>query len=109
MTMPLKWEFPGGKIQEGETPEECLVREVREELNIDVEVTQALTPRTHIYDHLDLTVTLYPYVCTILSGKLTLHEHAASAWLQPADLRNLDWAEADRPILEEYQALRSGE
>jgi 8-oxo-dGTP diphosphatase len=109
MSMPLKWEFPGGKIDAGETPEECLVREVREELAVEIEVGIQLTPRTHTYADLALTVTLYPYLCSILSGTIVLHEHAASAWLSVADLPRLDWAEADWPILEEYRGSREHE
>ncbi len=103
MSMPLKWEFPGGKIHAGETAEECLKREVREELGIEIEVRRSLTPRTHAYP--DFTVTLYPFICRIRSGMIRLHEHAASVWLIPKDLPSLDWAEADLPILQEYQDL----
>ncbi len=100
MSMPLKWEFPGGKIKSGETPEGCLVREVREELGIEIAVDRALTQRTHTYP--EFIVTLYPFVCRILSGTIVLHEHSASLWLPPEELPQLDWAEADRPIIEEY-------
>jgi 8-oxo-dGTP diphosphatase len=103
MSMPLKWEFPGGKIGQGETPEACLVREVREELALEIEAGRALTPRTHAYA--DFTVTLYPFLCTIRSGTITLHEHADAVWLRPSDLPSLDWADADWPILQEYCSL----
>jgi 8-oxo-dGTP diphosphatase len=101
MSMPLKWEFPGGKIKDRETPEECLVREIREELGIEIQVVRALMPRTHAYA--GFTVTLYPFLCAILSGTITLHEHAASVWLRPEELESLDWAEADWPIIGEYR------
>jgi 8-oxo-dGTP diphosphatase len=104
MSMPFKWEFPGGKIDQGETPEECLVREVREELGVEIHVGGPLMPATHHYP--DLTVTLYPFVCTILSGDIILHEHAASVWLLPAELPRLDWAEADWPVLEAYRRMK---
>jgi len=106
MTMPLKWEFPGGKIGQGETPPECLVREVWEELGVVIKVGSSLTPRTHAYA--DFMVTLYPFLCTILSGTITLHEHADSVWLRPVDLPTLDWAEADWPILKEYGNFFAG-
>jgi len=101
MSLPLKWEFPGGKIKAAETPEECLKRELREELDVEVAVGRALTPRTHQYP--EFTVTLYPFLCTITSGTITLHEHAALAWMRPEEMHTLDWAEADWPVIEEYR------
>jgi 8-oxo-dGTP diphosphatase len=100
MRLPLKWEFPGGKIEPGETPEVCLKRELVEELEISVIIEDGLEPVTHAYD--GFTVTLYPFVCGMEAGKVVLHEHAASAWLRPADLLGLDWAEADRPVLSAF-------
>ena len=100
MAMPLKWEFPGGKIRPGETPEYCLCREIAEELAIKVAVRHALAEKTHAYP--DFTITLYPFVCSIVSGIIILREHAAVTWLPRKDLASLDWAEADRPILESY-------
>jgi 8-oxo-dGTP diphosphatase len=101
MSMPLKWEFPGGKIEVGESPEECLMRELREEIGISVSVVLALPPHTHEYK--TLTVTLYPFVCNISSGEMILHEHAALKWLRPKELATLDWAEADLPVIEKYR------
>ncbi len=105
MAMPLKWEFPGGKIHDNESPEACLQRELREELgsDMDVAVEQPLSPVTHQYPA--LTVTLYPFRCSILTGAITLHEHAALVWLPPAELHSLDWAEADLPVIDQYQRL----
>jgi 8-oxo-dGTP diphosphatase len=100
MTLPMKWEFPGGKIKSGETREEGLKREVREELTVEISVGEALTPRTHQYPA--FVVTLYPFLCTITSGEIRLHEHAALAWLTPEELPTLDWAEADWPVIQEY-------
>lgn len=104
MSMPLKWEFPGGKIHEGESPEECLVRELLEELDIRVVVRYALKPVT--WDYGSFSVTLHPFVCEIAAGDITLHEHKAIKWLAPAKLTSLDWAEADFPVISEY-LLRS--
>jgi 8-oxo-dGTP diphosphatase len=103
MSLPLKWEFPGGKIRAGETAEACLERECREELGASIRVGAALSPATHRYP--SFTVTLYPFRCTVAAGSITLHEHKALVWLPPADLGSLDWAEADVPVLEEYQRL----
>jgi 8-oxo-dGTP diphosphatase len=105
MSFPLKWEFPGGKIKEGESPEDCLSRELIEEMDIYPAVGRPLPPSTHHYD--EFTVTLFPFVCSIRSGTITLHEHAAVTWLPPLDLASLDWAEADRPVLESYQEYLS--
>jgi len=105
MSMPLKWEFPGGKIKEQESPEECLVREVMEELGVQVTVGRALPQMSHAYA--DFSVTLYPFICTIAAGSLTLHEHKAIQWLKPAELLSLDWAAADLPIIREYLQLRA--
>jgi 8-oxo-dGTP diphosphatase len=105
MSLPLKWEFPGGKIKEGESPEDCLSRELIEEMEIQPAVGHPLPPSTHYYD--EFTVTLFPFVCSIHSGTITLHEHAAVTWLAPLDLASLDWAEADRPVLESYHEYLS--
>ena len=101
MSLPLKWEFPGGKIHNGESPEECLKRELIEELGIEVAVGQSLSPTTHCYSM--FTVTLFPFYCTIIAGEIVLHEHAAISWMRPNELHTLDWAEADVMIIEAYQ------
>jgi 8-oxo-dGTP diphosphatase len=100
MAMPLKWEFPGGKIKPGETPEHCLCREIAEELAVKVAVHHALAEKTHAYP--EFTITLYPFVCSIISGTISLREHAAVIWLPREELASLDWADADRPVLETY-------
>lgn len=102
MSHPGKWEFPGGKIVPGEFPAACLQRELSEELGLSVEVGRQLPTHTHHYPA--LTVTLYPFICTIIAGEPQLLEHAALAWLSPADLSALDWAEADLPVLATYLA-----
>jgi len=100
MSPPLKWEFPGGKIRRGETAEECLHREIREELGVSISVESALQPATHEYP--SVTVTLYPFVCVIADGEIELHEHADMIWLPPEKLAGLDWAAADLPVLAAY-------
>lgn len=97
MSLPLKWEFPGGKLEPGETLQECLLRELQEELGITVRVGQGLAPVDH--DYPDFSVTLYPFCCDQPSGQPVLHEHLSSCWLPPARLHELDWAEADQPII----------
>jgi 8-oxo-dGTP diphosphatase len=101
MRLPLKWEFPGGKVEPGEGLEECLRRELVEEMGIQIAVGRALTPATHQYP--TFTVTLYPYICSIISGEITLYEHSAISWLPAARMQELDWAAADIPVIAEYQ------
>jgi 8-oxo-dGTP diphosphatase len=101
MNLPLKWEFPGGKVEPGEGLEECLRRELVEEMGVQIAVGRPLTPATHEYPN--FTVTLYPYVCSIVSGEITLFEHSAICWLPAADMHKLDWADADFPVISEYQ------
>lgn len=100
MSLPLKWEFPGGKVNNGENLKECLMRELFEGLNIEVAIGRSLPPVTHQYKTFE--VTLYPFICTIVSGEISLHEHAAIAWLSPDEMYSLDWAEADLPVIKSY-------
>jgi 8-oxo-dGTP diphosphatase len=101
MRMPLQWEFPGGKIEPGESPEACLHRELLEEMELSVTVKRAMPPSTHEYPA--FTVTLHPFVCGILSGEMTLNEHHAVAWLKPEELPALDWVEADLAVVAAYR------
>jgi 8-oxo-dGTP diphosphatase len=100
MSMPLKWEFPGGKIKSNESPEKCLCRELAEELDVKIAIKQPLAPTTHEYPA--VTVTLYPFICSIVAGEIKLNEHAAITWLSSSALFALDWAEADLPVLAAY-------
>ena len=104
MSLPLKWEFPGGKIDPGESPEECLVRELREELRILVRLEQKLPISTHHYP--SVTVTLHPFVCTMATGQADPQEHDTVTWFAPEELRTLDWAAADVPVLATYLVRR---
>ena len=101
MRMPLKWEFPGGKIEPGEGTEASLHRELMEEMGLRVVVKRALPPSTHRYPA--FMVKLHPFVCAIRSGKMTLNEHRAVVWLKPDDLPTLDWVEADLAVVEAYR------
>ena len=103
MTLPLKWEFPGGKIEAGESPTECLIRELKEELGVSVFIDTALSPATHCYH--DFTVTLYPFTCQLADGPIIMHEHHALKWIEPLHMHEMDWAAADLPIISEYLAV----
>ncbi|MFZ2899067.1 MAG: (deoxy)nucleoside triphosphate pyrophosphohydrolase [Saprospiraceae bacterium] len=105
MRLPWKWEFPGGKLEAGETLETCIVREIREELDLSVRVTGALTARTHI-NKKGMEVCLHPFLCVIEGGEMTLKEHAQIRWISPGQFEELDWSEADIPVYQEYLTLR---
>lgn len=100
MSLPLKWEFPGGKIEPDETAEECLIREIKEELGVDIEIIKSLKPNSHTYPA--ITVNLIPFICKLIGGKINLAEHAAYKWLDANELSTLDWADADVPIVKNY-------
>lgn len=103
MTLPNKWEFPGGKVEENETEQECILREIKEELNIDIELVQRLTPT--IYNYPNQSIRLIPFLSNYSGGKLELAEHHGFQWLLKNELLELDWAEADIPIVKEYLNL----
>lgn len=103
MHLPLKWEFPGGKIECGESPEQCLLREINEELGTTVHIMTALTPATHSYP--EFTVTLYPFACTLSDSNITMCEHHALQWIEPHLLDDLDWAAADIAVVNEYMSV----
>lgn len=103
MKLPLKWEFPGGKVDFGETEEECILREIKEELNINVEIVSRLTPSPHQYPN--ISIELIPFIAQFKNGSINLTEHKKYVWLKKEELIDLDWAEADLPILKEYLNL----
>ena len=97
------WEFPGGKIDAGETPEEALVREIQEELDTEVEVQELLD--TVEYDYPNFHLSMDCFICKVKSGNLVLKEHEASAWLTKDTLYSVDWLPADQglvPKIERY-------
>ena len=100
MKLPLKWEFPGGKLEENENEIECIKREIKEEINIDIDVVKKLT--NSIYDYGTIKINLIPFIAKHISGQVKLIEHKEFKLLDKAELLDLDWAEADIPIVEEF-------
>lgn len=100
MRLPLKWEFPGGKVEPGENPEECLLREIAEELDVVVEIIKPMLPCEH--NDGKQAIRLIPFVCIIKRGEIRLAEHAAFVWLKAAELQSLDWAAADIPVVNQF-------
>ena len=97
--LPLKWEFPGGKVEPGEEPAAAITREIREELGCDVRVLRALTPFDH--DYQTVVIRMIPFVCALnpASPAPHAHEHVALAWVSPAELHAFDLAAADWPVV----------
>ena len=92
------WEFPGGKIEIGESPEQALCREIREELATEISVGKLLHTVEYDYSHFHLT--MHCYLCKVESGNLTLLEHEAAKWLSLDNLHSVNWLPADREGLE---------
>ncbi len=93
-----KFEFPGGKIEEGETKEEALHRELIEELNLSIRIKSTFLTVVHGYP--DFELTMHSFICEVESKELTLNEHIDQKWLRINELSKLDWAAADIPIVD---------
>ena len=91
------WEFPGGKMEAGETPEEALVREIKEELSTDIRVDKFLY--TVDYDYPQFHLTMHCYMCSLLNEALHLNEHEAARWLTANTLHSVNWLPADDLLL----------
>lgn len=105
--LPLKWEFPGGKVEPGEAAGAAIVREIREELGCAIVLTRALPRFTHAYTR--VVIEMIPFICALSepSPAPHPHEHLALAWVRPDELTSYDLAPADLPVLASYQSLGS--
>ncbi len=97
------WEFPGGKMEPGETPVQALVREVWEELDTKINVGELFA--TVEYDYPDFHLTMHCFLCTVRSGKLVLKEHEAARWLTKETLYSVSWLPADVEVLEKLKNI----
>jgi 8-oxo-dGTP diphosphatase len=101
--LPLKWEFPGGKVEVGEAPAAAIIREIREELGCETVITHALPPFVH--DYKTAIIEMIPFVCTLAptSPPPRALEHVAITWAKPEELSHYDLAAADLPVIALYQ------
>ena len=98
------WEFPGGKTEQGETPEEALKREIREELSAEISVDKYVC--TVEYDYPRFHLTMHCYICSLLTDALHLNEHEAAKWLSEGELDNVRWLPADLNVVQELKCTK---
>lgn len=96
-----KWEFPGGKVEANETHENTIIREVKEELDSYIKPIKYIGKIDHTYNELNnpFSITLYVYICKLISGKLTLLEHLDAKWIKKEELKHIDFADADKKVV----------
>jgi 8-oxo-dGTP diphosphatase len=95
---PLKWEFPGGKQNHDETTEDCIIREIKEELDLEIEIKEAMISVCHDYG--TKQIELIPFLCTIKFGEIKLIEHHSFLWISLDKLYNFDFIGADRKLIQ---------
>jgi len=100
-----RWEFPGGKTEHGETPQECLKREISEELDVDIEVLNFFGESIYVYH--SGTIKLMAFWCKWISGEFTLKVHSHIAWVNRHELDLYDFAPADIPLVDKLKAVMS--
>lgn len=97
------WEFPGGKMEKGESPQQALLREIKEELDTEINIGGLLD--TIEYDYPDFHLTMHCYMCTVKSGDLVLKEHEAAKWLDRETLDSVEWLPADKDLIDKLRGI----
>jgi len=100
---PYQWEFPGGKLMRGETPENCIIREISEELGIEIGIQDSMIAIQHDYGFKQ--IELIPFICQIKSGAIKLNEHIDCKWISFEELFNTDFSEADKKLIQMAENL----
>ena len=105
MSLPLKWEFPGGKVETNETHKQTIIREIKEELESDIEPIKHLCSINHKYKDIPnpFSITLHAYLCKLIKGELKFKEHVQSKWIKVNELSNFDFADADKTLIHEIK------
>ena len=98
------WEFPGGKIEPGESREVALKREIQEELGVDITIDKFLC--TTDYDYPSFHLTMHSYLCSVVSGEIELREHMSARWLTTKTLDSVEWLPADKYIIDELKRYK---
>lgn len=97
------WEFPGGKVEENESHEQTIIREIKEELNSEIKPISYIGVSNHTYTDLGeykpFSITMYAYKCKLIKGELSLSEHTESKWASYDEMKNMEFAAADKPFL----------
>lgn len=97
------WEFPGGKMEAGESPQDALRREIREELDAEIEVGRLL--ETVEWDYPSFHLTMHCFICTLVSGSMNLNEHEAAAWLTKENIGSVKWLPADEGLIDRIRQI----
>ena len=100
---PFQWEFPGGKILPDESPESCIIREIREELDIEIEISEQIIPVT--FDYETKTIELIPFICHWKSGKIRMNEHNEVKWITIGELAAINFCGADQKLISNEENL----